>query len=326
MNLKIGIIGLGYVGLPLALELGKFFKVKAFDINKIRISNLKKNIDSNNEFKKKKLISKNIDFTSNPRDLVKVNFFIITVPTPIFKNKKPNLNFIKNASLIVSKLLNHKSIVVFESTVYPGLTEEFALPILKSKKNLYCPKNDLDEKKLIKEGKNFFYIGYSPERVNPGDKKKNLRNITKIVSSNVSTSLKIIKDVYKKIIKTKIHVVKSIKIAEAAKIIENTQRDLNIALFNEFSIIFNKLNLDSQKIFDAAETKWNFHRYYPGLVGGHCIGVDPYYLTHLSIKKKYRPKVILSGRSVNDNMHNYIFIEIKKLFHKKKLILQNLKF
>ena len=319
MKIKIGIIGLGYVGLPLAVELGKYFQIIAFDINKKRINELNNNKDVNNDYKKQKISNKNIKFTSNQKYLQGVNFFIITVPTPIYKNKKPNLNFIKKASLIVSEFLTNKSVVVYESTVYPGLTENYALPILKRKNKLNCPTNDQDEKLLIKNKKDLFYLGYSPERVNPGDKKRNLKNITKIISSNVDTGLKNIFNVYKKIIKSKIYKVKNIKIAEAAKIIENTQRDLNIALFNELSIIFNKLNLDSKKIFDAAETKWNFHRYYPGLVGGHCIGVDPYYLTHLSLKKNYKPKVILSGRSVNDNMHNYIFTETKKIFSRKKI-------
>ena len=317
MKLKIAIIGLGYVGLPLALSLGKHFKTVGFDTNKERIFNLIKGVDINNEFNKKQIKRSGTIFSSKIEDLNEINFFIITVPTPIYSNKEPNLSFVKKASLMVSKLLKHKSIVVFESTVFPGLTENYSLNYLKKNNGLYCPRNDSEEKKFIKDKKNFFYLGYSPERVNPGDKKRNLGNISKIISSNVKTSLNIIDSIYKKVIKSKVYKVQNIKIAEAAKIIENTQRDLNIALFNELSIIFNKLGLDSKQIFDAAETKWNFHRYFPGLVGGHCIGVDPYYLTYLSKKNKYNPKVILSGRSLNDNMHNYVFNEIKKIFIKK---------
>ena len=325
MKLKIAIIGLGYVGLPLAISLGRYFKTIGFDTNKKRVQNLYKGVDINNEFNKNQIKKSKTIFSSRVEDLKEINFFIITVPTPIYSNKEPNLNFIKKASLIVSKFLKHKSIVVFESTVFPGLTENYSLNYLKKNNRLYCPRNDFEEKKFIKNNKNFFYLGYSPERVNPGDKKRNLSNITKIISSNVNTSLKIINFVYKKVIKSKIYKVQNIRIAEAAKIIENTQRDLNIALFNELSIIFNKLGLDSKQVFDAAETKWNFHRYFPGLVGGHCIGVDPYYLTYLSKKNKYQPKVILSGRSLNDNMHNYIFNEIKKIFIKKGIKLKKLK-
>ncbi len=325
MKLKIAVIGLGYVGLPLAISLGKYFETIGFDTNKERILNLNKGVDINNEFSKKQIKKSKTIFSNKIEDLKEINFFIITVPTPIYSNKKPNLSFVKKASLIVSKFLKPKSIVVFESTVYPGLTESYSLKYLKKKNELNCPGNDLEEKNFIKKKENFFYLGYSPERVNPGDNKRKLSNITKIISSNVKTSLNIINFVYKKVIKSKIYKVQNIRTAEAAKIIENTQRDLNIALFNEFSIIFNKLNLDSKQIFDAAETKWNFHRYFPGLVGGHCIGVDPYYLTYLSKKNNYKPQVILSGRSLNDNMHNYIFNEIKKIFIKKGISLNKSK-
>ena len=201
MKFKIGVIGLGYVGLPLAISLGKYFKTIGFDTNKKRITNLKKNIDSNNEFQNNHIKKTKTVFTSNYDDLKDSNFFIITVPTPIYSNKKPNLLFLKKASLIVSKFLKHKSVVVYESTVYPGLTEDYSLKILKKKNKLYCPKNDDEEKYFIEKKKKFFYLGYSPERVNPGDKKRKLNNITKIISSNVKTSLKGIHHVYKKIIK-----------------------------------------------------------------------------------------------------------------------------
>lgn len=319
MKLNIAVIGLGYVGLPLALSLGKYFKTVGYDMSEKRILDLKNNIDSNNEFSKEQIKKSKVNFSYKEKVLEDANFFIITVPTPIYKNKIPNLEFIKKASDTISKFLKHKSIVVYESTVYPGLTEEFALPILQKKNNLLCPSTDKDEKIFNKAKKNFFYLGYSPERINPGDKRRKLSNISKIISSNVETSLKIMQKVYKKIIRTKIYKIKNIKVAESAKIIENTQRDLNIALFNELSIIFDKLNIDSKQVFDAAQTKWNFHRYYPGLVGGHCIGVDPYYLTYLSKIKKYVPKIILAGRVVNDNMHNFVFNKINKIFLRKKI-------
>ncbi len=298
-NYTIGIIGLGYVGLPLALEFGKKFLVVGYDINKNRINELKNNFDSNDANGKKKFNANRAQFTNNINDLKKSNFIIVTVPTPIKVNKKPDLKYINQACKDVAKIINKNDIVVFESTVYPGLTEDHCVPIIEKISRLTYLKD--------------FFVGYSPERINPGDKKRTIRNIVKIVAGCDSKTTKIINDIYKKIIDAGTYVVSSIKIAESAKVIENTQRDLNIALINELAIIFNKLNIDTKEIIDAASSKWNFQKFYPGLVGGHCIGVDPYYLTHLAKKINLNPKIITSGRKLNDNMHIYI----KKKFLKK---------
>ena len=297
-NYKIGIIGLGYVGLPLALEFGKKFLVTGYDVNKKRIKDLKNNFDSN-DANGKKFNANRALFTNNINDLKKSNFIIVTVPTPIKLNKKPDLKYINQACKDVAKIINKNDIIVFESTVYPGLTEDYCVPIIEKISKLNYLKD--------------FFVGYSPERINPGDKKRTIRNIVKIVSGCDPKTTKIINAIYKKIIDAGTYVVSSIKIAESAKVIENTQRDLNIALINELAIIFNKLNIDTKEIIDAASSKWNFQKFYPGLVGGHCIGVDPYYLTHLAKKINLNPKIITSGRKLNDNMHIYI----KKKFLKK---------
>ncbi len=279
---KVGVIGLGYVGLPLVEQLiKKKFDVVGFDINSKKINKIRK---------LQKL--KNVKLTSNYKDLKDRNFFIICVPTPINKKKKPDLKALKLASQIVGKNLNIKDFVVYESTVYPGCTDEFCIPILEKFSGLKINKS--------------FYCGYSPERINPEDKKHTLENIIKVTSGSNKYSSKIIDNFYKRIIPAGTYRAESIKIAESAKIIENVQRDLNIALVNELSLIFNRMNLDTYKILKAASTKWNFINYKPGLVGGHCIGVDPYYLTYKSEKLKYKPKIILAGRKVNDNMQNEI--------------------
>ena len=298
-NYTIGIIGLGYVGLPLALEFGKKFLVIGYDVNTNRIKELKNNFDSNDANGKKKFNANRAQFTNNINDLKKSNFIIVTVPTPIKVNKKPDLKYINQACKDVAKIINKNDIIVFESTVYPGLTEDHCVPIIEKISRLTYLKD--------------FFVGYSPERINPGDKKRTIRNIVKIVAGCDPKTTKIINDIYKKIIDAGTYVVSSIKIAESAKVIENTQRDLNIALINELAIIFNKLNIDTKEIIDAASSKWNFQKFYPGLVGGHCIGVDPYYLTHLANKINLNPKIITSGRKLNDNMHIYI----KKKFLKK---------
>ncbi len=302
-NIKIGVLGIGYVGLPLSLSFSKKYKIIAYDSKRKRINELKNGLDSNSEFSKKnfKKNKKNIIFTNRVQDLKNCNIYIITVPTPINKNKKPDLKFLKLANIIVAKNLNKDDVVIYESTVYPGLTEEYCIPTLEKISKLKCKTTN-----KLNNSKNIFYCGYSPERINPGDKKHTFENIPKIVSGSTNTIADFIKKLYSSVIKAKVYKTESIKVAEAAKIIENTQRDLNIALINEFSLIFNKMNIDTRSILKAASTKWNFLNFNPGLVGGHCISVDPYYLTYKALKLGYNPKLILAGRSINDDMGKYI--------------------
>ncbi len=319
MNIKIGIIGLGYVGLPLALGFSKKYFVKAYDENIFRLLELKRGVDRNNEVKKKKLSNKNFNLTSKIRDLKECNIFIITVPTPINKKKIPDLTLIKRALRNVGKLLKKEDIVIIESTVYPGFTNEVAVPILEKISKLKYNKD--------------FSCGYSPERINPGDNKHKLENIIKVVSGSNKKALIKIKKLYTSIIKVGIYPAESIEIAEAAKVIENTQRDLNIALMNELQIIFDRMKISTSKVIKAASTKWNFLNFQPGLVGGHCIGVDPYYLTYKSKKVGIKPKVILSGRSLNDNMGNYYsnkflnsLMKLKKINKESKILIMGLSF
>ncbi len=317
MNLNISIIGIGYIGLPLAVEFSKFYKVTAFDIDKKRIQELKKGIDKTREIKiNKKNINKKINFTNNEENLKQSNIFIIAVPTPIKKNNNPNLSYLKNASKIVGKNMKKSSVVIYESTVFPGCTEEFCAPILEKSSGLKLNKG--------------FFLGYSPERINPGLSKNKLTNTIKIVSGSNKYSLKLIKNLYKKIIKAGVHVADKIKVAEAAKVIENIQRDINIALINECSLIFKKLNINTSDVLKAAETKWNFTPFKPGLVGGHCIGVDPYYLTYKAKKVNYNPEVILSGRNINNSMALYVTKKILKTlninFKNKKVLILGLAF
>ncbi len=289
----IGILGLGYVGLPLADCLSKKFKIVGFDKNRLRISQLKKNIDSTNEIKKK---FKNIYFTSDYRHLKKSNFFIITVPTPINKNKKPDLRLLIQATNIISKVIKKGSVVVLESTVYPGVTEEIIAKKIEKKTKL----------KLNKD----FYVGYSPERINPGDKIHTIDKITKVISASSKKALNQIDFVYSSAIKAGTFKAKSIKTAESAKIIENTQRDLNIGLINELTIFFSKLKINVFDVLDAASTKWNFINMKPGLVGGHCIGVDPYYLSYKFNKIGVKPTLISAARKINDNMAKFFAKQI----------------
>ena len=291
----IGIIGLGYVGLPLADCMSKKFKVIGYDKNKLRIKELKKNIDTTNELKKK---FKNIYFTYDYTDLEKCNFFIITVPTPINKNKTPDLKSLINASNIISKVIKKNSIVILESTVYPGVTEDIIAKIISDKTKLILNKD--------------FYVGYSPERINPGDKIHTIDKIKKVISASSDSSLKIVDNVYSSVIKAGTFKAKSIKVAESAKIIENTQRDLNIGLINELTIFFSKINVSIFDVLDAASTKWNFINMKPGLVGGHCIGVDPYYLSYKFLKSGVTPTLINSARKVNDNMSKFFANKILK--------------
>ena len=303
-NLKVSIIGLGYVGLPLALEFSKYRKVIGYDININRINNLRKGIDTNLEFSKNQILkNKKIFFSANREDIKKSNCYIITVPTPINKNKLPNLNSLREASILVGGFLKKEDIVIYESTVYPGVTEEVCVPLLERFSKLKFNKD--------------FYCGYSPERINPGDNNKKISNIKKITSGSLPKIAKLIDELYKTIIKSGTHRASSIKIAEAAKVIENTQRDLNIAYINELSIIFKKMNLDTEEILRAAETKWNFISFRPGLVGGHCIGVDPYYLTFKSHEVGHNPKVILAGRETNNRMPSYIVSQLLKISKSK---------
>ena len=295
---KITIIGLGYVGLPLAIEFGKKFNVLGFDISKSRVNELKKGLDSNGEFTENEILQNKIQFTHSEKDVGNSDFYIITVPTPLKKNNKPDLRPLKNASQIVGKKIKKGDIVIYESTVYPGCTEEDCVPILEKTSGLVY---NVD-----------FFCGYSPERINPGDKKRKLSNIKKVVSGSNSKVSKIVNDLYSKIITAGTYISPSIKVAEASKIIENVQRDVNISLMNEFAIIFEKLDLDTKEVLDAASTKWNFLNFKPGLVGGHCIGVDPYYLAYKSEKSGYTPKVLLNGRKVNNNISKKIFKSIQK--------------
>lgn len=298
-DLKLAIIGLGYVGLPLAVEFGKKRETIGFDINEDRISSLKAFDDKTLELSKKQISeSKNLFFTNNSDDLIKINTFIITVPTPIDDNNLPNLKPLQDASKMIGKLLKKGDIVIYESTVYPGATEEVCVPILE----------EISQFKFNED----FYVGYSPERINPGDKENTLTTIKKITSgSNPNISI-LIDDLYSSIITAGTHLASSIKVAEAAKVIENTQRDLNIAIINEFAKIFNQLDVDTEEVLAAAGTKWNFLPFKPGLVGGHCISVDPYYLTYKAKEVGYKPEVILAGRNINDGMGQYAATQLVK--------------
>jgi UDP-N-acetyl-D-galactosamine dehydrogenase len=305
-EVKIGILGLGYVGLPLAVEFSKVKPVVAFDINKKRIKELQAAEDKTQEVSYEELsAAKNILFTSSLNDLKKCNFYIVTVPTPINAKNEPDLTPLFNASTIVGSVLKHEDIVVYESTVFPGATEDECVPILESESGLQLNKD--------------FFVGYSPERINPGDKLHTLRNIKKITSGSTPDTAFIINEIYKQIIDAGTYLAPSIKVAEAAKVIENTQRDVNIALINELALIFNKLELDTEEVLKAAETKWNFLSFRPGLVGGHCIGVDPYYLTYKAQAAGYKPEIILAGRKLNDSMGEYVATQLLFSMSKAKL-------
>lgn len=289
---KLAVIGLGYVGLPIALEFARKIKVVGFDINQDRIELMKKNIDPSNELIASDFEGCDIQFSSSLEDLKDVQFFIVAVPTPIDSTNLPNLKPLLGASATVGKVLKKGDYVVFESTVYPGCTEEDCIPVLEQESGL--------------KFKDDFKVGYSPERINPGDKEHTLQNVIKVVAGCCVTSLEEIAKTYELVVDAGVHRATTIKVAEAAKIIENTQRDLNIALMNELSIIFNKMKINTFDVLEAAGTKWNFLKFSPGLVGGHCIGVDPYYLTHKASQVGYHSKVITSGRYVNDSMGFYI--------------------
>ncbi|MDP3560734.1 MAG: Vi polysaccharide biosynthesis UDP-N-acetylglucosamine C-6 dehydrogenase TviB [Legionellaceae bacterium] len=303
---KLAIIGLGYVGLPLAIEFGKIRPVMAFDINTQRISQLKQGHDVTLEISSIELNqSKFVYFTTNLTDLSSCDVFIVTVPTPIDQYKQPDFTLLNTASKMLAPLLKEGDIVIYESTVYPGAIEERCVPILEQHSGLKFNQH--------------FFVGYSPERINPGDKTRKLADIKKITSGSTPEIALVIDMLYQQIITAGTHKVSSIKVAEAAKVIENTQRDLNIALINELAIIFNKLNIDTEEVLQAAETKWNFLPFRPGLVGGHCIGVDPYYLTHKAEAIGYHPEIILAGRRLNDGMGQYVVSQLVKMMLKKRI-------
>ena len=308
MNKEIGIIGLGYVGLPLAVEFSNKFNTVGFDINEKRVSELNNFIDKTLEIEKnilKEKIGKKLKITSDIEDIKNCNYYILTVPTPVDENNNPDFSPLISASNLISKILKKNDIVIIESTVYPGATEEICVPALEANSNLKFNKD--------------FYMGYSPERINPGDKINTLTNIVKVTSGSTEKIANDVDALYSSIIKAGTFKASSIKVAEAAKVIENSQRDINIAFVNELSKIFNLIGIDTNEVIDAACSKWNFLNFRPGLVGGHCIGVDPYYLAQKSISLGYNPEIILSGRRLNDSMGKYIANQFIKLMILKEI-------
>ena len=303
---KIGIVGLGYVGLPLAVEFGKKFDTIGLDINERRIRELQSGKDSTLEVDEDELkTATQLSYTSQLSDLSNCNVFVVTVPTPIDKHKRPDLSPLEGASKAVGQILKKGDVVIYESTVYPGATEEVCVPILEEKSGL---KHNVD-----------FYTGYSPERINPGDKEHRVTTILKVTSGSTPEIADFVDELYKSVITAGTHKASSIKVAEAAKVIENTQRDVNIALINELALIFHKLNIDTHEVLAAAGTKWNFLKFQPGLVGGHCIGVDPYYLTHKAQEIGYQPEIILAGRRINDGMGSHVVSRVVKQMTQRKL-------
>lgn len=299
MDYRIGIIGLGYVGLPLAVEFGKRYPVVGFDIKASRIEELRNGKDSTLEVSGQELAeAQQLQFTSNPAELASCNIYIVTVPTPIDEHKRPDLTPLMKASETIGSVLKKGDIVIYESTVYPGATEEDCVPVLERVSGLTFNQD--------------FFAGYSPERINPGDKEHRLTNIKKITSGSTPEIAEKVDALYRSIVKAGTHKASSIKVAEAAKVIENTQRDLNIALINELAKLFSRLEIDTLEVLEAAGTKWNFLPFRPGLVGGHCIGVDPYYLTHKAQAVGYHPEVILAGRRINDSMGRFVASEMIK--------------
>ncbi len=310
MEYKVGIIGLGYVGLPLAVESGKHFPTIGYDINEQRIKELESGIDKTLEVDNEELKQSNsLSFSSDIHDLESCNFYIVTVPTPVDENKNPDLKPIKSASKATGKLLKEGDIVVYESTVFPGCTEEICAPILEKQSGLKFNQD--------------FFCGYSPERINPGDKEHRIVNILKVTSGSSEETARIVDDFYNKLISAGTYLASSIKVAEAAKVIENSQRDINIAFVNELALIFERLNIDTSEVLEAAGTKWNFLPFKPGLVGGHCIGVDPFYLTQKAEEVGYQPQVILSGRKINDSMGEFVAQRVIKLMGEKNQLSNN---
>lgn len=308
-DIKLAVIGLGYVGLPLAVEFAKKRSVIGFDINQSRVEELQGGRDHTLEVEPEGLkAAKYISYTADPEDLREANTFIVTVPTPIDEYKRPDLTPLLKASEMLGKVLSKGDIVIYESTVYPGATEDDCVPVLEKFSGLTFNED--------------FFVGYSPERINPGDKDRRVTNITKVTSGSTPEAAELIDQLYQQIITVGTHKAASIKVAEAAKVIENTQRDVNIALINELAIIFNRLGIDTQAVLEAAGTKWNFLPFRPGLVGGHCIGVDPYYLTHKAQSIGYHPEIILAGRRLNDGMGTYVVAQLIKAMTKKRIQVQ----
>ena len=311
-NIKIAVIGLGYVGLPLAVEFGKHLPVVGFDINASRIAALRAGTDHTLEVSDEELTqASHLNYSSDIETLKDCNFFIVTVPTPIDDYKQPDLTPLIKASEAIGSLLKKDDIVVYESTVYPGATEEVCIPVLEKVSGLTFNQD--------------FYAGYSPERINPGDKEHRVTNILKVTAGSTPEVADFVDEVYNLIITAGTHKAASIKVAEAAKVIENTQRDVNIALINELAVIFNKMGIDTQAVLEAAGTKWNFLPFRPGLVGGHCIGVDPYYLTHKAQSIGYNPEIILAGRRLNDSMGEYVVTQLVKTMIKKRIQVEGAK-
>ena len=305
-RIKIGIIGLGYVGLPLAVEFGKKYPTVGLDINKRRVEELKSGKDATCEVTADELTqSHQLTFTTDYRDLDDCTTYVVTVPTPIDAYKRPDLTLLENASRTIGKLISAGDVVIYESTVYPGATEEVCVPIIEAESGLVFNKD--------------FFAGYSPERINPGDKEHKVSNILKVTSGSTPEAAAFVDELYQSVILAGTHLASSIRVAEAAKVIENTQRDLNIALINELALIFNKLDIDTEEVLVAAGTKWNFLPFRPGLVGGHCIGVDPYYLTHKAQEIGYHPEVILAGRRINDDMGRHVAEQVVKLMLLRKI-------
>jgi UDP-N-acetyl-D-galactosamine dehydrogenase len=302
----LAIVGLGYVGLPLAVEFGRKFKTIGFDISESRVEELRNGVDRTLEVERRELIaSKQLNFTYNQSDLACADVYIVTVPTPIDRHKRPDLTPLVKASRMLGKFISKGNIVIYESTVYPGATEEDCIPLIEDESGL---KFNVD-----------FFAGYSPERINPGDKLHRLTTIIKVTSGSTPEAADYIDGLYKSIVRAGTHKASSIRVAEAAKVIENTQRDLNIALVNELALIFNRLGIDTLEVLEAAGTKWNFLPFRPGLVGGHCIGVDPYYLTHKAQEVGHTPEIILAGRRINDHMGQYVVSQVVKLMLKRRI-------
>ena len=309
-NSKIAVIGLGYVGLPLAVEFSKKYNVIGFDINDMRIQELQSGIDKTLELETSELKkASNLKYTSDLNKISDCTIFIIGVPTPVDENNEPDFTSLISASKNIGKVLKKNDVVIFESTVYPGATEEICVPELAKNSNLTFNKD--------------FYVGYSPERINPGDKSHRLTDIIKVTSGSTQEAASLVDDLYSSIITAGTYKASSIKVAEAAKVIENTQRDVNIGLINELAIIFNKLSIDTEEVLKAAGTKWNFLPFNPGLVGGHCIGVDPYYLSYKSQSLGYEPEIILAGRRINDGMSKYVALQLFKNMTKKNIYIQD---
>ena len=303
---SIAVIGLGYVGLPLACEFGKKYETLGYDINSIRVDALQEGVDSTLEVSSEELqASEYLKFSNVASDLKQCNTYILTVPTPIDRHKKPDLEPLKSASKLIGSVITKGDIVIYESTVFPGCTEEECIPVIEAESGLVFGKD--------------FFAGYSPERINPGDKEHRVSDILKVTSGSDEKTADIVDKLYASVITAGTYKAQSIRVAEAAKVIENTQRDLNIALINELAIIFEKLGIDTRQVLDAAGTKWNFLPFTPGLVGGHCISVDPYYLTHKAQEVGYHPEVILSGRRINDSMGSYVSGCVVKLMLKKRI-------